>query len=177
MRPCLLQRIGSAHIRHQITRCENPANIGRGNPAAVGPQHRRPSRNTFSGKRDVIGDNDISRLTGFRNPFVSGVGAVIDNHKVNQRVRVRPNAAIADHHGPASVTDCDSSYFVLHRTGISINIDHHNGATIGQNDPVCISLCLAMLANHVGQGHAFEFLATGAGVMLSINMLSINVPR
>ena len=177
MRPRLLQRIGSAHISHQIACREYPANIGSCDPAAVRPQYRRASRNTFGGQRYVIGDNDISRLTGFRNPFVSSVRPVIDDHKVNQRVRVWPNAAITDHHGPASVTDCDSGYLVLHRTGISINIDHHDDATIGQNDPVCISLCLATPPNDVGQDHAIEFLATCAGVMLSINMLSHNVPR
>ena len=138
MDPCLLQRVGSTHIGHQVTSGENAADIGTGDLAAVGAQHSGTIGNTLCGQRNIVGNDDIICRAGFGNPYIRCVRTVIDNHKIDQRVRVWPYPAIADHNNAAFVANGNSGDFILHRTGIGINIDHHDPATIKQLGQLCI---------------------------------------
>ena len=126
MRPCLLQWVSGAHIGHQIACCENPPDIGACDLAAVRAQDRRAGSNSFRSKGDVIGNNNVIGLASFRNPYIGSVRTVIHNPQLDQRMRIWPDTAIADHDSAASVADRNRYNFILHRTGISINIDHHD---------------------------------------------------
>ncbi len=79
------------------------------------------------------------------NPDVSGVGAIINDGKIDQRVRIRPDPAIADHHRAAIMADGDGGDFILHRTGISINIDNCHALTISHLGRLCIPCRRALI--------------------------------
>ncbi|CAI8174856.1 MAG: Uncharacterised protein [SAR116 cluster bacterium] len=59
-----------------------------------------------------------------RDPYVGSVRTVIHNGEINQRVRMRANAAIAHHDRATAMADGDGDDFVFHRTRICIDIDH-----------------------------------------------------
>ena len=136
----LLQRVGGAHVGHQVAGGKYAANIGVGNVAAVRAQYGCAVSDGLCGKRNVICDDHILGATGLGNPNIGGVWPVIDNHKVDQRMWIGPDAPVADHHRPAAVADGNGGDFVFHRTGICINIDRHDAPNIDQPGRLCIPL-------------------------------------
>ena len=138
MSPPLLQRVGGAHICHQIARGQNVTNIGARDAAAVGAQDIGTGSHAFRRQRDIIGDDHIIRPANIGNPHVGRVRSVIHDHKINQRVRIGPYATIADHDRPAAVANGDGGDLVFHRTGVCIHVNRHDAPTIDQPTRLCI---------------------------------------
>ena len=134
----LLQRIGGAHIGHQIACGQNAADIGSVDLASVRAQHIGAVGNAFRRQRDIIGDDDVACPGLVGNPDVGGVRPIINDDKPDERVRVWPDAAIADHDRPTAVTYGDGDDLILHRAGIGIDVNLCHPQTIGQAGGICI---------------------------------------
>ena len=119
----LLQRVGRAHIGHQVARGKYAADIGGSDRAAVGAQNAGITGDAFRRQRNVVGDDDITCGNCRGNPDVGGVWPVSHDHEVDQRVRIGPDPAIADHHRAAAMANGDVGDLILHRTGVGINVN------------------------------------------------------
>ena len=138
MTSVLVQRIGGAHVGHQVAGRENGADIVSRDRTPVGPQHAGTPARGSCGKRNVIGDDDVAIPSRVGNPDIGGVRTVINDHQIDQGMRVGPNSTIADHDSAASVTDGDGGDFPFYRAGICIDIDYGHRPTIGHDARICI---------------------------------------
>ena len=90
---------------------------------AVGPQDSRAFGNAARGQRNVCRDGDIPGLDMIGNPIVRCVGAIAQDNGVDQRIKMRTNASIADDANMKAVAAGHLLHFGLHWTGVCLDID------------------------------------------------------
>ena len=78
-------------------------------------------------KRNIIGDDDITLPCPLRDPVIGDVGPGIDQHEADARIHRRADEGVGhDKNVPADAAG-DLVDFVLHRAGVSIDVDRWHG--------------------------------------------------
>ncbi len=119
----LTKRVSGTQVCHEIPRGQLVANVGMGKNVAIVADGDCTGLQTFRGKRDVAGDDNVAARDPFGNPHVGDVGTVRNDNRFHQRMGVRPDPPIGNHENGQRVPVRDFECFGPYGAGVSVDID------------------------------------------------------
>ena len=119
----LSKRVSGAQVCHKVARGQLVADVGTGKNIAIVADGDCARFQTFRGKRDVGGDNNVAVRDPFGNPHVGDIRTVRDDNRFHQRMGVRPDPPIGNYENGQGVPVRNFQCFGPYGAGVSVDID------------------------------------------------------